>query len=304
MSDLPRRPLGRTGLDVTTLGYGAMELRNTQGAPAVSEGEASRLLNEVLDAGINLIDTSPDYGQSEELIGRSIAHRRDEYILASKCGCVPGAAGGAEHVHTAANIRAGVEQSLRRMRTDHLDIVQFHRSLTPREFEQDGALAEALRLRDEGKVRFVGVSGTLPNLDAQISMGVFDIYQIPYSLLQRDHEEVIARASAAGAGILIRGGVARGTPSDWEGRTYYMRSTTDMRDEWDQAGLDDLLDGMTRIEFTLRFTLAHDDLDTTIVGTANAAHLRANLATARVGPLPSEVVSEVKRRLDAVASNN
>jgi aryl-alcohol dehydrogenase-like predicted oxidoreductase len=123
-------------------------------------------------------------------------------------------------------------------------------------------------------------------------------------LLQRDHEEVIARASAAGAGILIRGGVARGTPSDWEGRTYYMRSTTDMRDEWDQAGLDDLLDGMTRIEFTLRFTLAHDDLDTTIVGTADAAHLRANLTTARVGPLPSEVVNEVKRRLDAVASTN
>jgi aryl-alcohol dehydrogenase-like predicted oxidoreductase len=269
----------------------------------VSDAEASRLLNEVLDAGINLIDTSPDYGHSEELIGRSIAHRRDEYILASKCGCVPGAPGGAEHVHTAANIRAGVEQSLRRMQTDHLDIVQFHRSLTPAEFEKDGALAEALRLRDEGKVRFIGVSGTLPNLDAQIAMGVFDIFQIPYSLLQRDHEDVIARASAAGAGILIRGGVARGTPSDWN-RSYYMRATTDMRDEWDAARLDELLDGMSRIEFTLRFTLAHDDLDTTIVGTANSAHLQANLATARVGPLPADVVAEVKRRLDAVASSS
>jgi aryl-alcohol dehydrogenase-like predicted oxidoreductase len=281
-----------------------MELRNTPGAPTVSDADASRLLNEVLDSGINLIDTSPDYGQSEELIGRSIAHRRDEYILASKCGCVPGAPGGAEHVHTAANIRAGVEQSLRRMQTDHLDIVQFHRSLTPAEFEKDGALAEALRLRDEGKVRFIGVSGTLPNLDAQIAMGVFDIFQIPYSLLQRDHEDVIARASAAGAGILIRGGVARGTPSDWENRSYYMRATAEMRDEWDAARLDELLDGMSRIEFTLRFTLAHDDLDTTIVGTASSAHLQANLATSRVGPLPADVVAEVKRRLDAVASSS
>jgi aryl-alcohol dehydrogenase-like predicted oxidoreductase len=302
VSDLPRRPLGRTGLDVTTLGYGAMELRNTQGAPVVSDDDAARLLNEVLDAGINLIDTSPDYGQSEELIGRSIAHRRDEYVLASKCGCVPGAPGGAEHVHTAANIRAGVEQSLRRMRTDHLDIVQFHRSLTKREFEQDGALAAALELRDEGKVRFVGVSGTLPNLDEQIAMGVFDVFQIPYSLLQRDHEAVLARASAAGAGILIRGGVARGTPTDWEHRSYYMRSTAAMRDEWERANLDELLDGMSRLEFTLRFTLANDDLDTTIVGTANPAHLRDNLATARVGPLPDDVVREVTRRLDAVAS--
>ena len=301
MTDLPRRALGRTGLDVTTLGYGAMELRATQGAPAISDADAGTLLNQVLDAGINLIDTSPDYGRSEELIGLSIAHRRDEYVLASKCGCVPGAPGGAEHVHTAANIRAGVEESLRRMRTDHLDIVQFHRSLTPREFEQDGALAAALELRDEGKVRFIGVSGTLPNLDDQIAMGVFDIFQIPYSILQRDHEAVIARASAAGAGILIRGGVARGTPDDWD-RVYYMRSTSAMRDEWEQAQLDELLDGMSRLEFTLRFTLAHADLDTTIVGTANPAHLRDNLATARRGPLPDEVVREVKRRLATVGA--
>ena len=298
MTDLPRRTLGRTAIDVTTLGYGAMELRGTQGAPAISDDDANRLLNEVLDAGINLIDTSPDYGRSEELIGKSIAHRRGEYVLASKCGCVPGAAGGAQHVHTAANIRAGVEQSLRRMRTDYLDVVQFHRSLNRREFEQDGALAAALELRDEGKVRFIGVSGTLPNLDEQIAMGDFDVFQIPYSLLQRDHEDVIARASAAGAGILIRGGVARGTPTDWENRTYYMVSTATMRDEWERARLDELLDGMTRLQFTLRFTLAHADLDTTIVGTANNAHLRDNLATARLGPLPEDIVREVKRRLD------
>ena len=297
MTDLPRRTLGRTGLDVTTLGYGAMELRGSQGAPAITDADADRLLNEVLDAGINLIDTSPDYGRSEELIGQCIAHRRSEFVLASKCGCVPGAPGGSEHIHTAANIRAGVEQSLRRMRTDHLDIVQFHRSLTPGEFDRDGALTAALELRDEGKVRFVGVSGTLPNLDEQIDMGVFDVFQVPYSLLQREHEDVIARASAAGAGILIRGGVARGTPTDWDNRSYYMVSTAALRDAWEQARLDDLLDGMTRMEFTLRFTLAHADLDTTIVGTANLSHLHDNLTTARRGPLPDDVVREVKRRL-------
>ena len=297
MSDLSRRTLGRTGLDVTTLGYGAMELRGSQGAPTITDADADRLLNEVLDAGINLIDTSPDYGRSEELIGQCIAHRRAEFVLASKCGCVPGAPGGSEHIHTAANIRAGVEQSLRRMRTDHLDIVQFHRSLTSGEFDNDGALTAALELRDEGKLRFIGVSGTLPNLDEQIDMGVFDVFQIPYSLLQREHEDVIARASAAGAGILIRGGVARGTPTDWENRSYYMVSTTALRDAWEHARLDDLLDGMTRMEFTLRFTLAHADLDTTIVGTANLAHLHDNVATARRGPLPDDVVAEVKRRL-------
>src|SRR5438876_4316491 len=235
MSDLPTRTLGRTGARVTTLGFGAMELRGTPRGPEVSDEQADRLLNAVLDAGINIIDTSPDYGRSEEMIGRFAAHRRSEYFLASKCGCVPGATMGTDHVHTAENIRAGVEQSLRRMKTDHLDLVQFHRSLTRQEFEEHGALNEAFALQREGKVRFVGVSGTLPNLVEQIDMGVFDAFQIPYSALQREHEAIIATASAAGAGIVIRGGAARGTPTDWEHRFYYMLPGTQARDRWEAA---------------------------------------------------------------------
>src|SRR3984957_5455950 len=217
MSELKKRRLGHTGLEVTALGYGAMELRGAPRGPEVSDETAEKVLNAVLDAGINFIDTSIDYGQSEDLIGRFIAHRRREYFLASKCGCVPGAPMSAEHVHTADNITAGVEHSLRRMKTDYLDLVQFHRSLTRKEFEEHGALDAALALKREGKVRFIGVSGTLPNLVGQIEMGVFDAFQIPYSALQRDHEDVIARASEAGAGIIIRGGVARGAPDDWQG---------------------------------------------------------------------------------------
>ena len=90
MADIPRRTLGRTGLEVTTLGFGAMELRGAPSGPQISDEEAGRLLNAVLDEGINFIDTSIDYGRSEELIGRFIANRRDEYVLASKCGCVRG----------------------------------------------------------------------------------------------------------------------------------------------------------------------------------------------------------------------
>ena len=304
MVDVPRRPLGRTGLEVSTLGFGAMELRGAPSGPAIDDEDAGRLLNALLDEGINFIDTSIDYGRSEELIGRFIAHRRSEYVLASKCGCVPGAPLGGDHVHTAENIRNGVEHSLRTLKTDHLDLVQFHRSLTREEFEADGALAEALALRDEGKVRFVGVSGILPTLDEQIEMGVFDAFQIPYSALQRDHEDVIARASSAGAGIIIRGGVARGTPDDWENRYYYMVSNETMRGFWDAAKLDELLDGMSRTTFMLRFTLSHPDLDTTIVGTSSLEHLRENLAAAAAGPLPDDVVSEAKRRLAAAGAQS
>jgi len=302
MNQLPRTRLGRTDFEVTTLGYGAMELRGAPRGPEITEAEAEAILNAVLDAGINLIDTSPDYGQSEDMIGKFIAHRRDEYFLASKCGCVPGAAMGTDHVHTAENVRAGVESSLRRMKTDHVDLVQFHRSLTQQEYEEQGALQELMRLRDEGKARFIGVSGTLPNLDEQVRMGVFDAFQIPYSALQREHEDVIQRASNAGAGIIIRGGAARGVPSDWEGRPNYMLPGAIPKDRWETAQLDELLGGMDRMEFTLRFTLSHPDLDTTIVGTKNPEHLRANVSAALKGPLDASVLADAKRRLDAAGA--
>jgi aryl-alcohol dehydrogenase-like predicted oxidoreductase len=302
MAGRERRVLGRTGLEVTPLGFGAMELRGRPAGPEISDDDAGKLLNTVLDEGINFIDTSIDYGRSEELIGKFIAHRRSEYVLASKCGCVPGAGMGAEHVHTAENIRKGVEHSLRTLRTDHLDLVQFHRSLSRKEFEAQGALGEALALRDEGKVRFVGVSAVLPTIDEQIDMGTFDAFQIPYSALQRDHEEVISRASDAGAGIIIRGGVARGAPDDWDGRRYYMVSSDTMRDYWDTARLDELLDGMSRTAFMLRFTLSHPGLDTTIVGTRSIGHLRDNLAAAANGPLPDDLLNEAKNRLTAAGA--
>ncbi len=302
MADIPRRTLGRTGLEVTTLGFGAMELRGQPTGPEISNEDAGRLLNTVLDQGINFIDTSIDYGRSEELIGKFIAHRRSEYVLASKCGCVPGARQGSEHVHTAENIRKGVEHSLRTLNTDHLDLVQFHRSLSREEFDAEGALEEALALRDEGKVRFVGVSAVLPTLNDQIDMGVFDAFQIPYSALQREHEDVITRASDAGMGVIIRGGVARGAPDDWKGRSYYMVSSETMRDYWGKAKLDELLNGMSRMAFMLRFTLSHPDLDTTIVGTRSVEHLLDNLAAAAKGPLPDDLLSEAKNRLTAAGA--
>src|ERR1700742_1315316 len=126
------RALGRTGADGTILGYGAMELGGQPRGPEVADEDAGRLLNAVLDGGINLIDTSPDYGRSEELIGRYVGHRREEYFLASKCGCpleVPAnTTPPFAHDYRPENVRAGVERSLSRMGTDRLDLVQVHMS--------------------------------------------------------------------------------------------------------------------------------------------------------------------------------
>ena len=90
MTNLPSRQLGRTGYEVSRLGYGAWELRGPGKGRELAEGAAEQILNSVLDVGINFIDTSIDYGQAEEMIGRHISHRRSEYFLATKCGCLSG----------------------------------------------------------------------------------------------------------------------------------------------------------------------------------------------------------------------
>jgi aryl-alcohol dehydrogenase-like predicted oxidoreductase len=297
------RRLGRTGADVTILGYGAMELRGQPHGPAIEDDDAGRLLNEVLDGGISLIDTSIDYGRSEELIGRYLGHRRDEYFLASKCGCLLGPPPNARppfpHDYSAGNVRAGIEQSLRRLGTDHLDLVQVHMSPSRAQMQADETIETLASVRDEGKTRFIGMSGILPNLPDHIAMGVFDVFQIPYSVVQREHEDLVTAAAQAGAGTLIRGGAARGGPADdknWRQGPLGLAEGEGQR-RWESAGLDDLLDGMPRLEFVLRFTLSHPHLSSAIVGTSNAGHLRGNLAIARKGPLPDDLYEEVRKRL-------
>ena len=222
---IPTRVLGRTGAEVSVLGYGAMELRgqltgpaSQLSGPAITDEDAGRLLNELLDAGVSLIDTSIDYGRSEELIGRYLSPRRASSSsppsAAARCPCRPMRSTIGQHDYSAANVRADVEQSLRRLQTDHLDLVQVHLSPPRSEMEASGTIEALQRLRAEGKVRFIGMSGTLPNLPDHIDMGVFDVFQIPYSALQPEHGELISRAADAGAGVLIRGAVARGTASE------------------------------------------------------------------------------------------
>src|SRR4026207_2328734 len=124
MTELPKRQLGRTGLQVTMLGYGAMELRGAPRGRDVTDTQAEVILNAVLDAGINYIDTSVDYGVSEERIGRYIGDRRSEYYLASKCGCLVGAPPAPRgqrnpHGFTRDNILAGVATRLARHDTEY-----------------------------------------------------------------------------------------------------------------------------------------------------------------------------------------
>jgi aryl-alcohol dehydrogenase-like predicted oxidoreductase len=299
------RTLGRTGADVTILSYGAMELRGQPRGPEITDEDAGRLLNAVLDGGINLIDTSPDYGRSEELIGTYLSGRRDEFFLASKCGCPLNPPADATppyaHDYTPGNVRADVEQSLRRLRTDRLDLVQVHMSPSRATLAEDHTVETLQELQAEGKLRFIGMSGILPNLPDHLAMGVFDVFQIPYSAVQRDHEALITEAADAGAGTFIRGGAARGAASEdknWQVGPLSQQAGLGQRN-WETSGIASLVReaGLTSMEFVLRFTLSHPGLSTTIVGTANPAHLAGNIAIAEQGPLPADLYDQAKKLL-------
>lgn len=295
---LHRRTLGRTGLEVTQLGYGSMGLRGpkTWGIRVVGDEEADRFLNAVLDAGVNFIDTAPDYGVSEERVGRFISSRRREFTLATKCGCAYTQHVDhleIDHVWQKDVVQRNLETSLQRLRTDHIDILQFHGG-DAETLQRTGLIDLLCQFRDQGLIRFLGSSSSLPNLPALIELGIFDTFQIPYSCLAPQHRDLISHAAATGAGIILRGGIAQGGPD-----AEIQRQA--VNDVWNKARLDELLPaGMSRAELILRYTLSHPDCHTTIVGTCNAAHFQENLAAATRGPLPSELHQEITRRVSEV----
>ena len=296
--------LGRTGYEVTQLGYGALEVRGTSSdddrGRMPNEERADQILNAVLDSGINFIDTAWCYGRSEEMMGKYIGNRRDDYVLAAKTG----------HGRCSADKFASynrkdmlecLEESLRNLGTDHLDIVQLHNP-TAEDVEETGAIETLQEIKERGLTKFIGVSSVLPHLEKHLATGVYDVFQIPYSALEPDHHDIITKISEAGGGTIIRGGVAKGEPGAGVGAEGRVHSTGGKRwDAFEEANLDELReDGESRTAFLLRFTMSHPHAHTIIVGTQNPAHLSENVAVASKGPLADDVYAEAKKRLASI----
>ena len=297
---MEKRPLGNTGLAVTALSYGAMELRQ------LGEPEASRVLNAALDSGINYLDTSPDYGPSEAYIGKAVAHRRDEFYLASKCGCHIDEGGkrlDPGHIWSREHLLWNVETSLRLLKTDRIDVWQLHGTV-PAELaggKADPVIQTMQDLKRQGKVRSIGISfrNRRPNdplypagygskyLSELMQWGVFDVMQIVYGGLIRRNETRIARAAERGIGMISRGVVRK-----------YSENYAEL---FERAGLDEFREnGESRNSFLIRFALCHAGISTLIIGTKSADHLAENIRAAARGKLADAVYAEAKRRLDAI----
>lgn len=208
-------PLGKTGLRVTPIGYGAFKIGRNEGIkyPAgyalPSEAEVQRLLNGILDLGINLIDTAPAYGLSEERIGQAIGHRRREFVLSTKVG-ESFEGGRSRYDFSAAAVRASVERSLRRLRTEVLDLVFIHSDGRDVWIMRQTDVVEALvDLKEAGKIRAVGLSGkTVEGAKAAVEWA--DALVVTLNANDRSHEDVIAEAAQKGVGVIVKKGLASG----------------------------------------------------------------------------------------------
>lgn len=215
------RQLGRTGLAVTPIGFGAFKIgRNekTKYAQAYAlpdEQTVARLLNGILDLGVTYLDTAPAYGLSEERIGRAIAHRRSEFILSTKVG-ETFEKGESRYDFSAAGVRSSVERSLGRLHTDILDIVFIHSDGRDVEIQMStDAVATLCDLKQQGLVRAIGLSGKTVE-GARLALGWADAIMVEYHLDDPSHAEVIAAAAARGVGVVVKKGLASGTlaPAD------------------------------------------------------------------------------------------
>ncbi|KIZ04894.1 hypothetical protein MNEG_3062 [Monoraphidium neglectum] len=184
---MPKRALGKQGLEVSALGLGCMGLSAFYGAPT-EEGAALAVIHRALELGVTLLDTSDIYGPftNEELVGRAIKGRREQYTIATKCGIVFGP-GGPSFDGSRAHVRAACEASLKRLGIDTIDLYYLHR-VDPNTPVAE-TFAEMKALQAEGKVRHVGISEASPDdICAAHAVTPLSAVQLEWSLWTRDVE--------------------------------------------------------------------------------------------------------------------
>lgn len=267
---------GNKGLKVSALGFGAGEI----GDYAVSEKDSEKILNTVLDFGINLIDTARGYYASEERIGKYIAHRRKEFILSTKVGySIEGYADWSYDI-----ILAGVDNALRLMKTDYIDVVHLHSC--DLDTLKRGEVIEALhKTIEQGKVKIAAYSGENEELKFAVDLNSFESIQTSVNICdQIDLEGSIRRAKEMGMGVIAKRPIAN---APWR---FSDRPVGHYCEEyWHRWKKMNLPEQKNWLDTFLRFTVFANGVDTAIVGTTNIDHLKSNIKIIEQGPLDYEL---------------
>ena len=247
------RPLGRTGLEVSPLGFGAFKIGRNQGIKyqhgyeLPTDSEVEELMGEVLGLGIRYIDTAPAYGVSEERLGRVLDENDTRLVISTKVGETY-QDGVSRYEFSPEATRASVDRSARRLGRDVLDVVFVHSDGNDLEIQVSSGVVETLlSLKAEGRVRAVGFSGKTVT-GARRSLEWADVVMIEFHAEDQSHEPVIREAHRLGIGVVVKKGLASGHLPAAE---------------------------------AIRFVVGHPGVDALIVGSLNGDHLAENVAVVR-----------------------
>lgn len=313
MNAIEKRKLGKNGPELTTVGFGAWAAGGPwqYGWGPQDDEESSAAIRRALELGINWIDTAAVYGwgHSEEVVGKALdGFRRDEVFIATKCGRVRGADGLVTGDLRPQSIRRELEDSLRRLRTDYVDLYQFHWPDTTTGTPIEESWAEMARFQDEGKVRWIGVS----NFDVALMercepIRHVDSLQPPYSLLRRDVEkEILPWCQANGTGVIcyspMQAGLLSGSfdinrlaPDDWRRNAPWFQEPQLSRNLRFVEALRPIADrfGKTVGQLAVAWVLMNPAVTAAIVGARRPSQVEVNVGAMGFA-LPPEVMEEIE----------
>ncbi|MER2561032.1 MAG: aldo/keto reductase [Myxococcaceae bacterium] len=285
-----QRAFGRTGLEVSVLGFGGAELGFDEG---VTDQQVAALLHPAIDAGLNVIDTASAYLASEQLLGRALVGRRDTVHLFTKCGATDGFS---RSDWSARGIRAQLEQSLRALKTDRVELLQLH-SCGIDTLERGEAIDTLEALKREGKTRFIGYSGDGDAAVWAVTCGRFDALQTSINVAdQLVLEQALPLAAKASMGVIAKRPVANvawrygdGGPDDGYHSSYWRRLRT-LDFEFTKLPLKEA------VGIALRFTAFQPGLSTAIVGSSSPGRWAENAALLAQGALSAEELAAIRTR--------
>ena len=289
------RTLGKTGITVTRLGVGLAAIGEEESLDTIEKVE--RVLATALDSGITFFDTAECYFDSEEMVGRTISGRRSEFTLATKCGHgKPGITPVSQDIEdwSIEGITASIDRSLKRLRTDYVDLLQLH-SCSTEELEKGDVIEALQRARDAGKTRFIGYSGDNEAAHWAVDSGAFDTLQTSFNLAdQQPRLSLLTNAKAKGMGTIAKRPIANGAWGAPQSPTKGFKFDPNYADEYwrrtqEMMALGPLEgDPKNPILLSLGFAYAHDDLDVAIIGTRSPEHMASNIAMVEAGATISD----------------
>lgn len=292
---MEKRRLGKTDMDVSVLGFGGAEI----GLEKASPETVGTLLQSALDAGLNVIDTAECYGDSEELIGKTIGHRRDDYFLFTKVGHPRG-------MESAANwsrdsILQSIERSLQRLKTDKIDIVHLH-SCAESELRKGEVIAALQTAREKGHVRYIGYSGDSRAAHYAVECGAFDTLQTSINIADQEAIDLtLPLAREKQMGVIAKRPIANAAwknghkPIDSYHHEYWERLRKLNYEFLRHSDLE------RSISTALRFTLSIPGVHTAIVGTTKPERWKENAKLLEAGPLNESDSAAIRHRWEEYA---